>query len=322
MPCEDASRSGENAGESLAESQPLSTDGMESGRISTNSEKDDQLSAAAAYCAQEVRQHDKCRYLTALLAPPEERAALFALFAFNIEIAKAGDVTSEAMLGEIRLTWWREAIDELCDGKPRDHLVIQALAEVLQRKSIDKSEFDALIKSRIQDLEDERFARTADLGRYAEESGGRLSLMAVEMLGRTDAATRDAAWDIGTAWALIGMMRSLGYHAGKRRLYLPTENLKSARLSCEDVYARRNSPALASIVSDVVQAAQESLSSARLRCPKPYRWAMPVLLLAPLASAYARRFKKAQYDPFTKEISLGEIWPPVLLGWHNLIRRF
>ncbi|HTV90379.1 MAG TPA: squalene/phytoene synthase family protein, partial [Stellaceae bacterium] len=58
-----------------------------------------------------VRRHDRDRYQTALLAPAEKREALFALYAFNYEIARVRETVREPMLGQIRLQWWREAID-------------------------------------------------------------------------------------------------------------------------------------------------------------------------------------------------------------------
>ena len=63
-----------------------------------------------SYCAQEVRRHDRARYLSSLFAPDERREDLFALYAFNLEVAKTAEVVSEPMLGQIRLQWWREAI--------------------------------------------------------------------------------------------------------------------------------------------------------------------------------------------------------------------
>ena len=66
--------------------------------------------AALSYCGQEVRKYDKDRFLTALFAPADRREALFALYAFNLEIAKTREVVTEPVLGQIRLQWWYDAI--------------------------------------------------------------------------------------------------------------------------------------------------------------------------------------------------------------------
>ncbi len=49
-----------------------------------------------AYCAELVRQADRDRFLAALFAPAEHRGALYALYAFNVEIARVRDVAREA----------------------------------------------------------------------------------------------------------------------------------------------------------------------------------------------------------------------------------
>ena len=48
---------------------------------------------AFAYCAELVRDADRDRYLATLFAPSRQREALFALYAFNVEVtagARAG----------------------------------------------------------------------------------------------------------------------------------------------------------------------------------------------------------------------------------------
>ena len=65
---------------------------------------------------------DNDRFLTALFAAAAEREALFALYAFNIEIAKTRETVSEPLIGQMRLQWWRDAIDEIFgDGPVRRH---------------------------------------------------------------------------------------------------------------------------------------------------------------------------------------------------------
>ena len=58
-----------------------------------------------------VERGDPERWRTAMAAPPAARPGLMALYAFNLEIARAPWVASEPMLAEIRLRWWLDAID-------------------------------------------------------------------------------------------------------------------------------------------------------------------------------------------------------------------
>ena len=72
-----------------------------------------------SYCGAEVHRHDPDRFLAALYATPAQRESLLTLYAFNLEIAKVRESVSEPMLGEIRLQWWREALEEAYAGTTR-----------------------------------------------------------------------------------------------------------------------------------------------------------------------------------------------------------
>jgi phytoene synthase len=63
------------------------------------------------HCEALVRAADKDRFLSALFAPAHQRGPLFALYAFNAEIASVRDRAREPMPGEIRLQWWRDVIN-------------------------------------------------------------------------------------------------------------------------------------------------------------------------------------------------------------------
>ena len=79
-----------------------------------------------------ARAADYDRYLSAVFAPAARREALFALIAFNHEIARIPEVVSEPMLGRIRLQWWREVLDAVYAGEPtRRHEVALPLADAI-----------------------------------------------------------------------------------------------------------------------------------------------------------------------------------------------
>ena len=86
---------------------------------------------AGVYCEQLVREADKDRFLATLFAPAAQRPALFALYAFNAEIARVRDVAREPMPGEIRLQWWREVVEGGRSEEARAHPVAAALLETM-----------------------------------------------------------------------------------------------------------------------------------------------------------------------------------------------
>ncbi len=91
----------------------------------------DRLSPVAAL----VRHHDRDRFQTVLFAPVARREALFALYAFNYEIARVRERVTQPTLGRIRLEWWRETIAAAFeDGPIRHHIVAEPLTDRHPRK--------------------------------------------------------------------------------------------------------------------------------------------------------------------------------------------
>lgn len=100
---------------------------------------------ALAACEATVRRHDPDRYFAALFAPANRRALLFALYAFHREIARAPDMVREPMMAEIRLQWWREAVEAAANSNPPAHPAAIGLAEILGRSRAPADSLQALI---------------------------------------------------------------------------------------------------------------------------------------------------------------------------------
>ena len=83
-------------------------------------------------CAAIVQRGDPDRFMATMAAPVAARRVLFPLYAFNVEVARAPWVTEESMIAEMRLQWWRDAVEEVAKGGVvRRHEVVTPLAEVL-----------------------------------------------------------------------------------------------------------------------------------------------------------------------------------------------
>ena len=94
-------------------------------------------------CARTVEQGDPDRFRTVMAAPVTARSVLFPLYAFNVEVARAPWVTQEAMIAEMRLQWWRDALEEIAtDAEVRKHEVTTPLGSVLsaaQARMLDET---------------------------------------------------------------------------------------------------------------------------------------------------------------------------------------
>jgi phytoene synthase len=247
---------------------------------------------------EQVRRLDHDRYLTCLFTPAPRRAALFALYAFNIEVAKTREVVSQPLLGQIRLQWWRDAIGEIYDARPRRHEVLNELAPAVAAHGLSRAHFETVIEARERDLEDEPPAVLADLERYAADTAGPLLRLHLEVLGIRDGAAHEAAVKIGTAWALVGLMRAIPFHARQKRLYLPEDIVAAAGVERGLLFEMKPHEGLQRAVAQVADAAASRLAEARALRRRVPRAAVPALLSARLADGYLRRLRRADHNVF------------------------
>jgi 15-cis-phytoene synthase len=144
---------------------------------------------SAEACARLVEGGDPERFRTVLAAPSEKRAGLMALYAFNLEIARAPWVSAEPMIVQIRLRWWVEAIAEIAAGaQPRRHEIVLPLADAIRDSALPQAVFDAAIEARMADADPAPLADRAALDAYVAATYGGLMELAARHLGAGEAA--------------------------------------------------------------------------------------------------------------------------------------
>jgi phytoene synthase len=278
-----------------------------------------ELSAVAAI----VRRWDRDRYQTALFAPPERREALFALYAFNYEIARVRDRVREPALGRIRLEWWREAIAAAyAGGKAPSHPVAEALAWTIAALAPAQAHFERLIAARAADLDAAPPASLAALEAYAETSSAPLVHLALEVLGVRDPAAAETGRHVGIAFALAGMLRTIPGSGRAGRSVIPLDAARRLGLVPDDWRAERGTPALRAAVAEIAGVADRHLASARARRRTVPRRALAALLPALIAGRVLQRLARARYDPFDPELERADPRQSWRLAVAALCRRF
>lgn len=275
-----------------------------------------------SYCAAELRRNDPERFLTALLAPPDRREDLFALYAFNHEVAKTAEVVSEPILGQIRLQWWRESLDGIYAGTPRRHYAVEPLARAIERAGLPRADFDRLIDARDgQDLDDAPPATLAALETYAAATGGAPVALALRLLGAEEAETLAAGEAAGTAYALAGLLRALPFQLRRGRHVLPPDLLARHGIAEFELRNRQPPARLPAALAEIAALAAGYVADARKRAPLVPRAMRSPLLHASLADLHLRRLRRRGYDVFRPELAEAPPTRPLLLALHGLTGR-
>ncbi len=148
-----------------------------------------------------IRRVDPDRWLSSrFIGNAETRADVIAVYAFDYELARAPKVASNALLGEMRLTWWREALEEIFGDRPvRQHPAAQALARAAARRGLKRESLETLIDARYRELDPAPMSE-AEMLDWARDTGGVAAELAAQVLDPATEARMALAG--GSAWAL------------------------------------------------------------------------------------------------------------------------
>lgn len=159
------------------------------------------------------------RALALAAAPRGRRAGLAALMALDDRLGAILRTTREPLVGQMRLTWWHDALTALDGGPGPAEPVLAALAAEVLPRGVAGAALAAQIDGWEALLEgtDEAAVR-----RFAAARGGGLFGAAAALLGAEDAAIERA----GEGWALADLSANLSDPAAAARArMLATERL-------------------------------------------------------------------------------------------------
>jgi 15-cis-phytoene synthase len=252
------------------------------------------------HCEGLVRAGDKDRFLASLFAPQKYRRALYALYAFNLEVTRTRELAREPMPGEIRLQWWRDALGGAGRGEVDAHPVAAAIRDVVVRYRLPPRTLAELIDARAFDLYDEPMASLSYLERYAAHTSSALMEMAARILadGR-DLGTSDLTRHAGMAYAFAGLLRALPIHAARGQLYLPADLMQRYGAQSADVFAGKATTELRAVLADLRLQARHHLGAARGLLNDMPPEVAPALLPAALVRPALDRMERRGYQPFT-----------------------
>lgn len=273
-----------------------------------------------------LQNNDPDRRLAALFAPPEVRGRLFALYAFYQEIARIPESVSEPMIGEMRLHWAREAVEDLFASPPkiRRHDVYEALSELrLAPGGLDQAALIGLVEARSADLGAGPFPTRQDRLDYIDRTSvaliraaARLARPDLDLTGERDAALHAA----GRLWGFTGLIRALPALASAGRPPFAAEEMAAHALTEAELQRGRKPEIVRQAMSGLFEEARTHgamLKRTRQSLPPEV---FPAIGYAGLARGYLRTAKRAK-DPYREPVDRPLIARQSRLVWGSLTGR-
>lgn len=258
------------------------------------------MDASYQHCEQLVRAADKDRYLATLFAPAGKRGPLFALYAFNAEVAGVRDRVREPMAGEIRLQWWRDVLNGERAGEATANPVAAALLGTVARFSLSAQRLIDLIEAHAFDLYDDPMPTFDALDGYVRHTASTIFELAALICG---GPAEDASERAGLAYGIAASLRGFALHASRRQLFVPLQALEGGTHP-ETIFAGQTSPWLINGLGMLRTRARGQLEAFEAQLAQLPASAVPAFLPVSLVAGTLAEMERPGYDPFKTAVEV------------------
>lgn len=271
----------------------------------------------SAIIRQSVRARDRDRYLASLFAPEPARDALMALYAFGADVARIPESVSEPMMGEIRLQWWRDALDTLERGERTGNPVADGLGAAMRDYALPKPILTSVIDARAFDLSGGAMPDMPALRAYLQKTAGNLFALAARIAagGARNSEADRAAHEAGEAWGLTGLLRSLPVHIAQGQLYLPERHFRDRGADPRALFSGQADDKARAALAALRGEAGEACGRARAAAAGLDSARRVVFLPLTLVPPYLAALEKTADRPLETVADIGPLRRLYRLGW-------
>ncbi|KAI0056570.1 hypothetical protein BV25DRAFT_1565467 [Artomyces pyxidatus] len=262
-----------------------------------------------AYCKAFVRKHDYESFLVSQFYPKAKQKGYFALKAFYVELSTIQDSVSNAMIGEMRMQFWRDAVKAMSDGRPPHHPIAIALHNASQAGNLAPYHLKRIVDARASELQAPAHLTVDSLTAHAESTSSTLIYLLLALMQLSSETLSHAGSHLGVAQSISTLLRALPFHASKGRMVIPAEITAKHGVSQEDVFRRGPAaPGLDDAVFEFATVANDHIITARDMFKdtggKVPRVAMPVFSAGIPVTTYLQRLEAVNFDVFHPSLQL------------------
>ena len=261
----------------------------------------------AAHAEAVVARSGTSFYWSMRLLPPDQRSAMFAVYAFCREIDDIADGDDPTPRKLAALAEWRAEIERVFTGSPRS-ATGRSLVAPVTRFALARADFIALIDGMEMDATGPIVAPDwATLRLYCARVAGAVGLLSVKIYGLPDAEGKALADALGEAVQLTNILRDIDEDAGLGRLYLPAELLQLHGVPASPAAAIAH-PALGAVAAEVGVAARARFAAAaQVLAAVDHRRARPARVIFAVYSRLLERLLAVGFASPRTRVSLGKL---------------
>ncbi len=265
---------------------------------------------SAAFCADLVRSHDFARYASTLFVPSEQRRALLAIYAFNVEISRVHEQVSQPLPGEMRLQWWTDMLAGAGHGGVEGNPVAAELKLAIRNFRLPADRLSRLIDEHQFDLYNDPMPTMAALEGYINDTSCALFSLGAGTSGRQSDEIEHLACHAGLAQGIVQVVAALPLDVARRQLFVPLQLLQHHGSGMEEVFAGKETPKARAALDQLIADAGEHLKTAFALLASVPREVRPIFLPLVLVRRDLQRMSRADSDPFMPYVAsrLRTLW--------------
>jgi 15-cis-phytoene synthase len=258
---------------------------------------------SADFCAEQVRAQDFPRYASTLFMPAAQRRALWALYAFNVEISRVREQVSQPLPGEMRLQWWTDMLAGAGHGGVEGNPVAAELLLAIRDWRLPVEPLSRLIDEHQFDLYNDPMPTMAALEGYINGTSSALLSLGARIAGSQSDETEHLARHAGLAQGIAQALAAFPRDASRRQLFVPLQLLESNGSDLEQVFAGKQTPTLRAALDQLIGEAQAHLKTALALLATAPQTVRSVFLPLALVDRELQHMSRADNDPFAPQVT-------------------
>ncbi|XP_047515475.1 NADH dehydrogenase (ubiquinone) complex I, assembly factor 6 homolog [Pieris napi] len=277
------------------------------------------------YCADIVRQYDYENYLATLLLTKAIRSPALVIRAFNVEVARVQDQTTDPQIATMRLQFWQDSLNKIFQKSVDKSTipanpVIQQLFKVCQSYKLPQRYLERLITSRSNILKTKYFRTIEDIEKHSENSVSSIYYLLLSVAGITNVHVDHAASHLGKSQGLANILRSIHVSNHHKMVTLPMDILMKYKISQESILRGIDNEAMRNVVFEVASRANSHLQKARaIEIPKI---ANQIFLPAIGVEIYLTKLQKNHFNIYDTSLQKRNSTLPFSLYFKRLLNKY
>lgn len=224
------------------------------------------VDSAYDYCERLARSHYENFPVGSVLVPRRLRKHFYSIYAFA---RTADDFADEGYAENYTEQDRLELLEEwhtMLRASHATHPIFVALAETRSQFNLPITLFEDLLSAFKQDVTKRRYQSFDELLDYCRRSANPIGRLILLLFGHCDDRLHKWSDDICTALQLANHWQDVQIDLAKDRVYLPAEDLKRFKISCDDLRAARADASFKQLMKYEVTRARELFARGKPLC--------------------------------------------------------